>query len=387
MKAILVDDEMLALMQLKRTLEKVAEDVWVAGMYTNPTEVIDMVKQLKPDVVFLDVNMPGINGLEMGEQIQTQLPSVAIVFVTGYDHYAVQAFELCALDYILKPVHPDRLRKTMERLTTQLNIPNSELAPNIQPILTCFQSMQIQLPGQEPTTIKWRTTKAQELFAYLLYNRDKVVNRDLLIELLWSDCDTERGATQLYTTVYLIRRMLKTMNINISITKGRLDTGYKLDIGDVRIDTEEWEQQVKLLQPLGMDTVEQYERVLGMYKGDYLGEYGYLWAEHERERLCRLWLHHVQQLTEFYTEHALLPSAIKINQTAQQLYPLHEESYFNLMKLYALADNRPGLEEQYWLLNLRLELEMGLTISDPIVQWYEQWQRGLGVHNIRDRYA
>lgn len=206
-----------------------------------------------------------------------------------------------------------------------------------------------------------------------------MVNRDLLIELLWPDCDTERGATQLYTTIYLIRRMLKTMDLNISITKGRLDAGYKLDIGDVRIDTEEWEQQLKLLPPLGRDTAEQYERVLGLYKGDYFGEYGYLWAEHERERLRRLWLHHIHRLTEFYTGHRLFTSAVRMNLMVQQLYPLEEESYFNLMKLYAEAGNRPAVEEQYWLLSSRLELEMELSISDPIVQWYEKWQRGPGI--------
>jgi two-component system, LytTR family, response regulator len=379
MRAILVDDERLALMHLKKLLERDVEDVEVIGTFTDPLQVIDTAKKLNPDVMFLDINMPEINGLEMGEQLQALMPSTEIVFVTGYDKYAVQAFELCALDYVMKPIQKERLQKTMDRLRARMDTSKQKTNEIDQATLICFQNLKLHLPGQVPEVIKWRTNKAQELFAYLLHNRDRMINRDMLIELLWPDCDIERGATQLYTTIYLIRRVLKTLNVNISIIKGRLDAGYRVDIGDTRIDTEEWEKQLRELPPLDSASAEQHEQVQQQYKGDYYEHYGYLWAEPERERLRRLWMNHTQTLSDFYAVHNMHSSVIRVNQLMQQLYPLEEQSYFNLMKTYAAAGSNSAVEEQYWLLSSRLERELDAAISRNIIRWYEQWKLERGV--------
>ncbi|WP_270166595.1 response regulator [Paenibacillus sp. SYP-B4298] len=379
MRAILVDDEKLALMHLKKMLERDVQGVEVVGMFTDPVQVLDEAKKLSPDVMFLDIQMPEINGLEMGEQLQLQLPSTEIVFVTGYDQYAVQAFDLCALDYLMKPINRERLRKTVDRLRARLDTHKPVYSRDSQVMLHCFQSLKLQLQGGEPELIRWRTNKAQELFAYLLHSRQRMVNRDTLIELFWPDIEPDRGATQLYTTIYLIRRVLKTFNAGIDLQKGRLDAGYKLDIGDVLIDSEEWERQLKELPPLDVRSAPLHERILFEYKGDYFGDYGYLWAEPERERLRRLWIHHVQQLSEFYYERSLLSSAISINQFYQQLYPLDEQSYYNLMRCYAAGGKTVGVEQQYDLLSSRLELELDMKVSSEIRRWYEQWRSERGV--------
>ncbi|MBU5443637.1 response regulator [Paenibacillus sp. MSJ-34] len=210
MRAILVDDEQLALERLKLLLERDMNGVEVVELCSNSFKAFEMVDKHRPDVVFLDIHMPELDGLKLGERLQAIIPDMEIVFVTGYDHYAVQAFELYALDYIMKPVEPERLRRTVERLQGKLKGKNNNRSKEAStPFIFCFNKIRYQLPGEEPQTIKWRTSKAQELFAYLLHHRDRTIDRSTLIELLWPDFEVSRASQQLYTTIYHIRQTLQ----------------------------------------------------------------------------------------------------------------------------------------------------------------------------------
>ena len=100
MKALLVDDERLARSGLRRLLES-HDDVTVVGEAANADEALTQIRRLDPDVVFLDVEMPGRSGLELLEGLD-ELP--AVIFTTAYQEYAVRAFEVSALDYLVKPI-------------------------------------------------------------------------------------------------------------------------------------------------------------------------------------------------------------------------------------------------------------------------------------------
>lgn len=115
-KAILIDDERLALLHLKNMLEQVNLDVEVIGTFTDPVAAMHAVIKQKPDVVFADIYMPGIDGLEMGRQLKSTVPDVEIVFVSGDGRFAMDALELRAFDYLRKPLEIRRLQKTMDRL-------------------------------------------------------------------------------------------------------------------------------------------------------------------------------------------------------------------------------------------------------------------------------
>jgi two-component system LytT family response regulator len=390
MKAILVDDERLSLRHLKKMLEIDVGGVEVIGMYSNPADVLGAAIELQPDVVFLDIHMPGISGLSLGEQLQLSVPATEIVFVTAYDQYAVRAFELYALDYIMKPVQLERLQQTIQRLRVRVKDSfklgqeqEKEKEQEQQPpLICCFNQIRLQLSGQEPQMIKWRTSKAQELFAYMLHHRDRMIDRDTLIELLWPDFDESRAVKQLYTTIYHIRNTLRNSGMGtISISSGDLENGYRLNLGAARIDTQEWETFVKQLGVVDHHNVVEHEQALELYKGNYFGDYEYLWAEQERERLRRLWLHHANQLSMFYTVQQMPQAAVLVNQRIQMLLPYNEESYFNLMKLYDSFGDRAGVEEQYWLLLTRWEQELDSAVDANIITWYEHWKTEAGSYS------
>lgn len=114
MRALIVDDEIYAREELEAMLNETGEFL-VAGKCANAVEAMQAIRKERPDVLFLDIQMPVINGFELLGMIDGNLmPNV--VFVTAYDDYALKAFEENALDYLLKPVEKERLAKTVEKL-------------------------------------------------------------------------------------------------------------------------------------------------------------------------------------------------------------------------------------------------------------------------------
>lgn len=118
MKALLIDDERLARNELRRLLGA-CDDITVAGEAANARQAREQLAALKPDLIFLDVQMPGETGMELLESLEPPVPHV--IFTTAYDEFAVKAFELNALDYLLKPVDPARLASALEKLRERVS--------------------------------------------------------------------------------------------------------------------------------------------------------------------------------------------------------------------------------------------------------------------------
>lgn len=120
LKTLIVDDEAPARSELRYLLEKIP-DVQVIGEATNSTEALELIKALKYDLVLIDIQMPGLSGLDVVAAVR-ELPHVpAVVFITAYSEYAVKAFELDAVDYLVKPIDEDRLAQTIAKVQKRLS--------------------------------------------------------------------------------------------------------------------------------------------------------------------------------------------------------------------------------------------------------------------------
>jgi two-component system LytT family response regulator len=113
--AIIVDDEPQALQKLHRLLEEHEDQIQIVGEANDGLAAVGAIERLSPDVVFLDIEMPGLNGFGVLDSIpQDQWPTV--VFTTAFEHYAIRAFEVHAVDYLLKPINRERLAECVARL-------------------------------------------------------------------------------------------------------------------------------------------------------------------------------------------------------------------------------------------------------------------------------
>lgn len=119
--AIIADDERLMRDQLRMRLQEAWPELQIVGEAKNGEEAVQLVGELEPDLTFLDIRMPGKTGMEAAREIGDRSQ---IVFVTAYDQYAVEAFERGAIDYVLKPTEPDRLKVTVDRLKERLEKPH-----------------------------------------------------------------------------------------------------------------------------------------------------------------------------------------------------------------------------------------------------------------------
>ncbi|AKS42298.1 LytR/AlgR family response regulator transcription factor [Wenzhouxiangella marina] len=120
LRVLVVDDEAPARERLLRLIEGI-DGVEVAGSASRPNEVLPACRQASPDVVLLDVEMPGGNGVDVARQLSTLDPEPAVIFVTAFERYAVEAFDVEAIDYLVKPVRASRLEAAFARVRERLD--------------------------------------------------------------------------------------------------------------------------------------------------------------------------------------------------------------------------------------------------------------------------
>ena len=130
-RALIADDERLMREQLRARLAEVWSELEIVGEARNGMEAVQLTDSLHPDIVFLDIRMPGLSGVDAARQIgqlatheetSDQWPGCEIVFITAYDQYAVEAFEQGVVDYVLKPAERDRLAVTVQRVRRRLEL-------------------------------------------------------------------------------------------------------------------------------------------------------------------------------------------------------------------------------------------------------------------------
>ena len=147
--AIIADDERLMRDQLRMRLGQVWPELEIIGEAKNGEEAVELVRQLKPDLTFLDIRMPGTNGMDAARQIGNQS---SIVFVTAYDQYAVEAFERGAVDYVLKPPEQERLLVTVERLKERLGQPKAVANDSVTQMLSQLAE---KMAAPKPAYLQW----------------------------------------------------------------------------------------------------------------------------------------------------------------------------------------------------------------------------------------
>lgn len=375
MKVILVDDEPLALEYLEHQISEISDiEIVEKFTYFEIEKYTSLLKEL--DLVFLDIEMPGINGLELAEKIIEINSSIAIVFVTAFDDYAVQAFELNALDYLLKPVQIERLQTTLDRVKVNKNQNEKPLSiENTLRINLCGKLSFEQTDGSIEV-MKWRTTKSQELFLYLLHHAGKVVRKSKLIELLWPDFEYDRAYAQLYTAIYNTRKALTKYKNFMSIKN--VQDGYVLHKKNSVIDIDEWESKIKTLSPINLQVIETYERIMDLYTGPYLGDYDYLWAEPERFRLEQLWVNIANKIADCYAENGFIERASEWYVKICELRPDDINGNLSLMKLFAELGYGLLVNHQYEQLEKTLE-ELDIQIDPDVKKWYEEWRHNQNI--------
>ncbi|MBM7541246.1 response regulator [Amphibacillus cookii] len=372
MNVCIFDDESMAIDFLSHQLNKL-EDIKIRFTSTRPY-LDDYTTALQDiDVVFLDIEMPEINGLALAEQLNEKHPHLHIVFVSVHKGYAVEAFELSALDYLLKPVKRDRLEKTIHRIKQQRYHRKELVNPKKRLNVHMLGQLEFWLDEQDITdTIQWRTNKSKEVFLFLLHHSGNVLSKDKIVDTIWPDTAPEKGFANLYVNIYNIRKSLKHLDAFISIAS--TEDGYLLKLMKTSVDKQTWYDYFKNAEALNAETVSRYTEHLNIYKGGYLEGYDYLWADSARFEMEEMWLHHAKALADFYYQNEDAEQASRWYTSIIKRRPDDEQIAFQLMKLYARFNYRMLLEYQYKELKAHLD-ELNIEIDPNIQSWFLQWKK------------
>ncbi len=185
LKVVLVDDEQLAREELGYLLEQIG-GIDVLGEADNGQQALETIAQLAPELVFLDVQMPGLTGFQVARRLVDTVPSPQIIFVTAFDQHAIQAFEVNAIDYLLKPVDPARLEQAIQRARKRIaadRAPAAEGAPTPSPAVRLDQIEKlVQMATERQGRRDQLAMKVGERF--LLVQSDDIVFASLADEVI-----------------------------------------------------------------------------------------------------------------------------------------------------------------------------------------------------------
>lgn len=188
-RALIADDEVHLAEYLRQQLLSLWPELEVLPLARNGTEAAAQIAALDPDIAFLDIQMPGLTGLEVAQGIEG---ATRVVFVTAYDDYALEAFDHAALDYVLKPLKTERLAKTLERVRAALG----QAAPGPEPDARLAGALQRLLGSTAAPAPRLRYVRASQA---------ELMHQVPVEEVLYFHADEKYTCVQTATAEYLIR--------------------------------------------------------------------------------------------------------------------------------------------------------------------------------------
>ena len=263
-----IDDEPKALLQLGKAVREAVPEAQVME-FSRAGAAIRTVEEkgLRPDVIFSDIQMPGLSGLEMAVRFKTILPGTKIVFVTGYDHFALEAWRIHAGGYLMKPVDAGQIREEMEHLILSGLVfsgsPDGKPGEKLQ--VQCFGRFEVFWRG-EPLVFERHQTK--ELFAFLIDARGARCSVEETVMALWeAETDLQKAKHRLRNLIGDLKKTLHGIGMDAVLIRSSGQAAINPDLVDC--------DYYRML--------EGDMQAVNAYYGEYMEQYS--WAELTKGKL------------------------------------------------------------------------------------------------------
>lgn len=247
MIAIAVDDEVLMLGALVEAI-KASPDITEITKFSNCEEALEFAKGNSVDIAFLDINMRGMGGLALADQIVTACPECKIVFCTGYEEYAIPAFKLHASGYLLKPVSAEDVQMEIDNIK---GVRQKEKPMEVK----CFGNFEVYAKGEKLT---FKRSKTKELFAFLIDRNGAGVSVGEIEAALWENEEEQKNSNYIHQLFRDLRQTLEVIGVEDIFERNN----YLYSVNPEKIDCD-------------------YFKYLKSGKPEFMGEYmsQYSWAE------------------------------------------------------------------------------------------------------------
>lgn len=361
--AIIVDDEWYISEEIG-DMAVATGLIHVIKKYNNPLKVLEEIHETIPEVAFIDIEMPEIDGITLAERLLEIKPDLIIVFITSWNKYAVQAFEMNAIDYIMKPIRPERFQRMVEKIKERYDIKRLVHAKNLR--IKSFGGLETSI-GDIP--VKWGRSKAEELFAFLLMNHNNYISKDSIIEHLWPDYEPQKALQILQTSICRIRNVFSELEGMVTLDYNC--SRYCLTLSNVDCDLIMVENNLSNYRQQDKNSVFRVEEAFLKYEQGFLEQQGYWWRMQKNEELRKKLIIIINDII-----------TNEVNQSKDQgrflkyltkLEPYNDDANYHLLMAYHNNgyDNE-ALNHYQWLKNI-LKEEYDTVPSDKINQIYRTY--------------
>lgn len=374
MRVMLIDDERPALDEMAYLIGQYGGDTEIIGQYQNPAEALKAMLQ-KPDVVFVDIDIPSMSGIDLAENLKRIHPHASVVFVTSHSEYALAGYSVYPLDYILKPVEPERLCQTLDRARNLLKKGETERQAGY--MVRCFGHF--ELSRIDDTGLKnplhFNSKKEKELLAYLIFRFDKPVFRTELLELLFKGTENAQTINHLHVMIHHIRKQLKTLHASCTILY--TDGKYTLHMPSHLCDYIDFMQCIQKLYTIGESNEAQALRLIRIFQCDYLEEDDFPWMQETQQYLETIYIRLVLRLAEYYRQYGQGGKERDCLFRLVERFPLSEDGWRSLLALHVENENKLAFIRTYEKYRKLLKTEFSIRPEDHFTQLYRQYKKEL----------
>lgn len=365
MKIWLIDDEQPCLDELSWLLRQYS-DLAIAGMETDPAKVLEAIADNPPDAVFLDIDMPRIDGLELALRIQERCPGVIVIFVTAHARYALDSYKAHPLDFLLKPVKRVRLDDCVEHLRRHYALLHPEKEAQHSLKIRCFGTFELNCENE----VKWGTRRVRELLLYLIDRNGSPASKTELLDTLFDGQDDKNTVHNLYMTIYRLKSLLHSIDPEHRLVRLTEDNAIIIKPGVC--DFYDFMRYARENTVITEGNIAEAERVLDLYRGPYLEKENLEWAvessneaETEYERIAT-------GLGSLYIAAGRIPEAERVLNKLLGRNALCEEAHALLLNLALKAGTREDYLRRYEQYAGLLKRELQLK---PEARYREQYER------------